>query len=118
VKREPERGELYYANLGIGVGNEQGQRPMLVISIDPMNRAPAELVLAVPLTTSVRPTRIHVRIEPERSGLERISYAMPEMLRHISTARLGRRIGRAPLEAVDVVARRSGVLIGLGRTRF
>lgn len=119
MKREPERGELYYASFGTGVGSEQsGRRPLLVVSIDQMNRAPAELILAVPLTTTQRPTRMHVRIDPQQGGLEKVSYAMPEMVRHISTERLGRRIGRAPLDAVDVVARKSGFLIGLGRTKF
>lgn len=119
MKREPERGELYYARLGAGVGREQsGERPVLIVSIDQMNRAPAELVLAVPLTTTHRPTRLHVRIEPDHSDLERISYAMPEMLRHLSSERLRRRIGRAPQKTIELVAHRAGILIGLGRTKF
>jgi mRNA interferase MazF len=90
----------------------------LVVSIDQMNRAPAELVFAVPLTTTHRDSRMHVRIEPEDSGLPRVSYAMPEMLRHLAGERLEGPVGRAPIEIVDTVARHVGILIGLGRTRF
>lgn len=119
MRREPERGEVYLADLGRGVGSEQRRRrPLLVVSIDQMNRAPAELILAVPLTTTYRGVQLHVRIEPEASGLPRASYAMPEMLRHVSTERLRGRVGRAPIDTVDAVARRAGVLIGLGRTKL
>jgi mRNA interferase MazF len=119
LRREPERGEIYFADLGPGVGSKQrGRRPLLVASIRQMNRAPAELILAGPLTTTDRGIRLHVRIEPEKSGLSRVSYAMPEMIRHVSTERLGGRIGRATVEAVETVARNAGILIGLGRTKF
>lgn len=119
MNREPERGEIYVGRLGTGVGSEQrGRRPLLVLSIDQMNRAPAELVIALPLTTTYRGNRLHVRIEPEESGLPRISYVMPEMIRHLSTERLGRRLGRASLRNVEVAARNAGMLIGLGRTKF
>ena len=119
MNREPERGEIYVGRLGAGVGGEQrGTRPMLVVSIDQMNRAPAELVIALPLTTTYRGNYLHVRIEPEESGLPKISYAMPEMARHVSTKRLGRRLGRADVDKVEVAARNVGVLIGLGRTKF
>ncbi|HEX8754000.1 MAG TPA: type II toxin-antitoxin system PemK/MazF family toxin [Solirubrobacterales bacterium] len=117
--REPERGEIYFASLGQGVGSEQrGRRPLLVLSIEQMNRAPAELIVAVPLTTTYRGIRLHVRIEPEESGLPRVSYAMPEMIRNISMERLGPRIGRARIETVEAAARNAGVLIGLGQTKF
>jgi mRNA interferase MazF len=117
--REPERGEIYYGHLGTGVGSEQrGRRPLLVLSIDQMNRAPAELILAVPLTTTYRGVHLHVRIEPAESGLPRVSYAMPEMIRHVSTERLGTRVGRAKVETVEAAAHNAGVLIGLGQTKF
>lgn len=119
MRREPERGEIYYGILGTGVGSEQrGQRPLLVLSIDQMNRAPAELIVAVPLTTTYRGIHLHVRIEPEESGLPKVSYAMPEMIRHLSTERLGSRVGRVDPATVETAARNAGVLIGLGRTKF
>jgi mRNA interferase MazF len=115
----PERGELYMADPGPTIGHEQaGRRPYMVISIDPMNRAPLGVVVAVPMTTTDWTNPSHVRVEPAESGLPRVSYAMPEMARSISALRLGRPIGRVPLDAVDSAAKHTAFLIGVGGTRF
>jgi mRNA interferase MazF len=104
---------------GTTVGGEQrGYRPYLVTSVEAMNSAPAELALVMPLTTTPWPNRLHVRIDPERSGLPRVSYAMPEQVRSVSTRRFGPRVGRVPLETVETAASRVGVLLGLGRTKY
>jgi len=42
---------------------------------------------------------------------------MPEMIRSISTDRLGRRLGRVSPDTVESVANRVGLLVGLGRVR-
>jgi mRNA interferase MazF len=115
----PKRGELYIADPGQTIGHEQaGRRPYLVISVQPMNRSPLRMVIAVPVTTTDWTNPLHVRIEPAASGLPRVSYAMPEMARSISQLRLRRRVGRVPIETVDAAAKHTGVLIGLGRARF
>lgn len=90
---------------------------MLVISIDPMNRSPARLAIAVPLTTTDHGSKLHVRVEPPEGGLKRVSYAMPEMVRSISIRRFGGRLGRVSPDTIETVAMRLGVLTGLGRTR-
>lgn len=112
------RGEVYFADPGPAVGHEQaGRRPFLVISIDAMNQSPSELAIVVPLTTTDRNSKLHVRIEPPEAGLERVSFAMPEMVRLASTTRLQRRLGRASTATVDAVANRIGLLVGLARSR-
>lgn len=109
---------MYAADFDPVVGREQGgRRPVLVISINPMNRSAAELVIAAPLTTTDWNNSMHVRIGPSQGGLGRVSYAMPEMVRSISTKRLQRRIGYASAATADAVAKRAGLLIGLGRSR-
>ena len=110
------RGDLYEADLDPTLGSG-GRRPVLILSINPMNRSPAELVLAVSITTTPRSNLFHVRLEPEECGLRRISYAMPEMVRMLSHERLRRRLGRAPEEKTDLAARNVGVLVGLSRLR-
>ncbi len=116
---QPRRGELYVADLGPFVGHEQGgRRPFLVLSIASMNRAPLELAIGVPLTTTHHGSKLQVRIGPGESGLSQVSYAMPEMVRSVSTKRFGSRIGRAPIELVDRAATHAGLLLGLGRTKF
>jgi hypothetical protein len=42
---------------------------------------------------------------------------MPEMARSVSVARLLGRLGYAPTDTVDAIAKHVGVLIGLGRIR-
>jgi mRNA interferase MazF len=115
---EPQRGDVYEVDLDPTEGHEQaGRRPLLVISIGAMNRSAVSLVIGTPLTTTDWGNAMHVRIEPPEGGLAKISYAMPEMIRSISIGRLRRRFGAASHETVDAVAKRAGLLIGLGRSR-
>lgn len=72
--RGPERGDVYIADLDPVVGHEQrGRRPFLVLSIENMNRSPANLAIGLPLTTTNRSSSLHVRLDPADSGLPRIS---------------------------------------------
>jgi len=106
------------ADLDPIVGHEQaGRRPFLVLSIQALNRTSWEIVIGLPVTTTDWTNPVHVRIEPAESGLPRVSYAMPEMARSISTLRFKRHVGQVPGETVDMAARRTSALIGLGRTR-
>ena len=112
------RGEVFLADPDPVVGHEQGgKRPHLVISIDPMNRSASDLLIGVPLTTTDRGNKLHVRLDPPEGGLNRVSFAMPEMTRSVSRARLLRKLGHASPDTVETVARRVGILIGLGRSR-
>lgn len=100
------------------VGHEQGgRRPFLILSINPMNRAPAQLIIGVPLTTTDRGSELHVRLDPPEGGLNRVSFVMPEMARSISSERLREKLGTASADGVETVAKRVGILVGLGRTR-
>jgi mRNA interferase MazF len=119
VSTQPRRGDLFLADLDPVVGSEQsGRRPFLVLSIGQMNRAPAGLAIGLPLTTTNRSSALHVRIEPTKDGLSRISYAMPEMARSVSIQRFRNHIGRVPIEVVETASARAGFLIGLGQIRF
>jgi mRNA interferase MazF len=113
-----KRGDVYVGDPDPVVGHEQGgRRPFLVVSIGQMNRSPASMAIAVPLTTTDRRNKLHVRVEPPEGGLERVSFAMPEMVRSVSALRLQRRLGRASMDTVESVANRIGLLVGLGRAR-
>jgi mRNA-degrading endonuclease toxin of MazEF toxin-antitoxin module len=90
----------------------------LVISLTQMNNAPAALAIGVPLTTTDWSSQLHVRIDPAESGLLRVNYAMPEMIRSISTLRMGEQVGRVPKAAVETAVANTGFLHGLGRIRF
>lgn len=116
--REVKRGEVYLADPDPVVGHEQGgRRPHLVISIDQMNASAAGLLIGVPLTTTDRNSKMHVRLEPPEGGLDRVGFAMSEMARSVSHARLLEKLGHASPDTVAAVAKRVGILIGLGRSR-
>ena len=52
----PRRGEIFLADLDPIVGREQnGRRPFMVLSLRDMNKAPAGLVIGVPLIMLVWP---------------------------------------------------------------
>lgn len=115
---EARRGEIFLADADPVVGHEQGgTRPFLLLSINQMNRSAAELVIAVPLTTTDRSSELHTRLNPPEGGLSRVSFAMPEMVRVLSTARLRGRLGRASPGTVETIANHVAILIGLGRNR-
>jgi mRNA interferase MazF len=115
----PRRGDVFLADLDPIVGSEQsGRRPFLVLSIRPVNKAPAGLAIGLPMTTTDPSSKLHVRIEPVESGLSRVSYAMPEMVRSVSTLRFHGQVGRIPTGTVETASARTGFLLGLGRTRF
>ena len=113
-----KRREVYMVDLEPVVGHEQGgRRPFLVISVNQLNRSHTGMAIGVPLTTRDRGNELHVRLEPPEGGLDRISFAMPEKVRSISTERFSHRLGHASPDTVQAVANRVGVLVGLGRSR-
>src|SRR5262249_60158926 len=69
---DPNRGEIWLADLGTGRGREQlGQRPVLIVSDDAFNAGPAGLVMVVPLTSKVAKSKnipAHIRADPPEGG--------------------------------------------------
>jgi mRNA interferase MazF len=115
---EVKRGEVFLADPDPVVGHEQGgRRPHLVISVNQMNRSATGLLIGVPLTTTDWGSKLHIRLEPPEGGLSRVSFAMPEMARSVSNARLLARLGYASADTVEAVAKHLGILIGLARAR-
>jgi len=90
----PMRGEVWLADLSPTRGHEQtGQRPVLVVSDDLFNRGPADLVIILPVTSTLRPILSHIRLVPPEGGLKNESAALCEAIRSIAKARLIRRLG-------------------------
>jgi mRNA interferase MazF len=88
----PRRGEVWMADLGTGVGHEQqGRRPVLILTTDGYNAGPAQLAMACPLTSKVAKSRsiaFHVRVDPPAGGLKVPSVILCDQLRCISQDRL------------------------------
>ena len=90
------RGELYYADLGKGVGSEQeGYRPVVIVQNNMGNKYSPTVIVA-PVTTNHEakaklPTHCYIGAE---SGLDTSSVILLEPLRTIDKKRLGHFVGR------------------------
>jgi mRNA interferase MazF len=110
----PARGEIWLAVLDPTRGHEQaGRRPCLVVSVDPFNQGPAELVVVLPLTTRDRGILWHVRVDPPEGGLRARSFVKCEDVRSISKERLGSRYGLVMPVTMREIEDRLRLLFGL-----
>ena len=101
------RGDLYWADLDPHTGSEQGgERPVLVLQDDHVNRV-SRTVVVVPFTTNLRratlPTALLV--PAGTGGLPRDSVALCHQIRAIDKQRLRSRIGQMlPADVAKVEA--------------
>ena len=111
---EPQRGEVWSADLNPTRGREQaGQRPVLIFSVDEFNRGPAELVVVLPITSMIRPIPLHVIVHRPEGGLKVESRILTDAVRSISKERLIERWGIVSAETMQVVDDRVRILLGL-----
>ena len=90
------RGDMYYADLGRGIGSEQeGYRPVVIIQNNVGNRhSPTVIVAAISSRTATKsklPTHYYIGTE---CGLEQPSIVLLEQLRTIDKRRLNNFVGR------------------------
>ena len=95
MRKKYLRGDLYYANLGSGVGSEQrGYRPVLIIQNDiGNNHSPTIIIASITSRTGVKaklPTHYFINTE---GGLEAPSIVLLEQIRTIDKKRLDSYIG-------------------------
>lgn len=94
MTKPPRRGEVWFVSLNPTVGHEQaGRRPAVVISEDAFNRGPADLVVLLPITSTLKPIPSQIRLSPPEGGLDRESAVLCEAVRSVSRQRLIRRLG-------------------------
>jgi mRNA interferase MazF len=91
---DPNRGEVWLADLGVGRGHEQsGQRPVLVVSDDAFNTGLSGLVMVLPITSKVKKSKnipAHLPVDPPEGGLKTPSVILCDQVRTISKDRLGK----------------------------
>ena len=111
----PDRGEVWYVNLDPVKGREQGMtRPAVIVSNDLFNHGPSELATVVSVTTSVRPMRMRIRIDPPEGGLTEPSDILVDQVRTISRERLvGSAVGRVSPQTMKEIEDRLRILIDL-----
>jgi len=108
------RGDIWLADLNPVRGHEQaGRRPILVVSVDPFNQSRADLVVIIPITSTLRNIPFHVTIQPPEGGLTNASAILCEAVRSISKDRLITRWGSVLPTTMATVEDRLRVLMGL-----
>jgi len=114
VVPEPSRGEVWLVDLNPSRGHEQaGVRPGLIVSVDPFNHGPAELVVLLPLTSVVKGIPFHVKVSPPEGGVKVRSFIKCEDVRSVARERLSRRWGKVSATTLAAVEDRLRILLGL-----
>lgn len=110
-----KRGELYYADLGKGIGSEQaGFRPVLIVQNDAGNQYGTTTIIA-PVSSQITTKAIlptHFYVGPDE-GLERPSVVLLEQLRTISKKRLADRIGSLSDTQIQKINQCLAISVGL-----
>jgi mRNA interferase MazF len=110
----PHRGEIWLADLRPTRGREQsGRRPILVLSIDLFNSGPADLIVVLPITSTIRDIPLHVTLERGDGGIKNRSAILCEAIRSIAKERLLTRWGVLSAPAMNEVEDRLRILLGL-----
>jgi mRNA interferase MazF len=106
------RGEVRWADLNPTRGHEQaGERPVLVLSHDVFNDR-SGTVIAVALTSQEPRAGFPLTLELRTAKLPKRSWVKIGQIRTLSTARIGRRLGRVADEELAEVLDGLSELIG------
>lgn len=109
AKTAPERGDLYWAHLDPATGAEiQKTRPVVVMSLTPLNRA-RKTIVVIPLSTSAP------AIDFLNVAFANGSVARCEHIRAIDKSRLGRRMGKISSENMGAIEKGLLRILGLDR---
>jgi mRNA interferase MazF len=103
-----KRGEIYWAELVPRSGSEQtGRRPVILISHDGFNQAPAwRSIIVVPITISALQNRrgpTVVELPGDGAGLTRTSFAVCHQVTTLDRAKLTKKIGTLPSDSLREV---------------
>ncbi|MCE1246921.1 MAG: type II toxin-antitoxin system PemK/MazF family toxin [Firmicutes bacterium] len=91
---EIKRGEVWIADLSPARGREQqGTRPVLVISDDGLNNSGGEISVVLPITSRNRKFPLHVNLLPPEGGVKIESMILCNMIRSISHERFIEKLG-------------------------
>lgn len=109
------RGDMYYADLGEGIGSEQkGYRPVTIIQNDTGNKhSPTVIVAAISSKVGVKaklPTHYYVEAA---YGLQKPSIVLLEQIRTIDKQRLDHYIGRLPEQHIQGINHALAISVGL-----
>ena len=115
------RGDMYYADLGRGIGSEQeGYRPVLILQNNTGNKySPTVIVAAISSKVDAKaklPT--HIEVAAQCCGLPKDSVILLEQIRTLDKRRLRERMGRVDGAVMERVDDAIAVSFGLPRSRL
>lgn len=112
----PRRREVWLVALGAGRAGEPGKtRPAVVVSEDELSTgAPGELIVVVPLSSSLAPSALRVDLAP-MAGIDRPSRAACRAVRAVASSRFVRRIGSVDQATMEQIEAALALILGLGR---
>jgi mRNA interferase MazF len=112
---QPARGDVWLADptRHLQGREQQGARPVLVISADEINRGPSGLSVVVPFTTRNRGVALHVPVSPPEGGLTEHSVLLPEQIHAADQARLIKFLGRVSEETLRTIEDRLRIVLDL-----
>lgn len=111
-----KRGDIYYADLSLVVGSEQGGiRPVLVIQNDIGNKY-SPTVIAAAITSQINKAKMptHIELAAKDYGLNKDSVILLEQIRTIDKRRLREKIGRIDDGLMASVNNALSISFGLG----
>ncbi len=97
-----KQGEIWYVNLDPVKGSEQaGMRPVVIISGNLLNQH-LKIVIACPLTTSIKNYKGNIILEPDsENGLKAKSEILLFHIRSISKERFIKKVGKIRKDKID-----------------
>lgn len=111
---DPLRGDVWLADLGATRGHEQsGRRPVLMLSVDLFNAGPSQLVIILPINSTVRQVAAHIAINPPEGGLRRPSAILCDAIRSVTRDCLIARWGTVTSATLVKVEDAVRILLGL-----
>lgn len=106
------RGDIYWADLDPTQGNGQsGRRPVLVLSQDIFNDR-SGTVIAVALTSQKPKAGFPLTLEVSDPNLPKKSWVKISQIRTLSVKRLGKKLGKASEEELEMIIDGLNEIIG------
>lgn len=108
----PRRGDIWLTAFGAGRRGEPGKtRPAIVLSSDRLLvGSEDELIVVVPCSSSVTPSRLRPQIDPG-TGIDKHSVAVCRGIRGVARTRLLRHLGAVDAEKMNEIERSLGLVL-------
>ncbi len=116
-KDDIQRGEIFFADLSLVKGSEQGgQRPVVIIQNN-IGNSFSPTVIIVPITTQVSknkiPTHVEIPSNIHFTGVGRDSVILTEQIRTIDKSRLQDKIGFLSIPIMETINKALIISLGL-----